>query len=316
MIIVSAADEGFVPHYATMLHSGWFHNRQAEFCLLDCGITSDTRQRLERFAAEHAMRFTIVPIETEAFRDLPLTRDDLTAATFARLTLPDIFPDVSDRLIFLDADCVVTGDLSPLWETDICGYLIAGVQDDKALEADGADGILRDQSIYINAGVMLVNLQAWRDENFGEAVIDYLRGRRLRSNEQSAINIMAAGRIKLISELWNLMLHTMDGRRLGTIEPRVIHSTGMMKPWLVSDAPLGAIYRCHRNLTPFPLDRFLPNHRSRLRVALNLLALRRKYWRRIYIPPINDRDFTNPYVEKVSQAISAAERPVSEMEPG
>ena len=308
MIIVSAADERFVPHYATMLHSGWFHNRRAEFHLLDCGITDETRRSLEEFAARHDMRLTIVTVDTALFHDLPITRDDLTAATFARLKLPEVFPDTCDKVIFLDADCVVTGDLSELWEIDISDYLIAGVQDDEALKNDGGDGILRDRSIYINSGVMLVNLRAWREENFGDAVIAYLRQRVLRSHEQSAINIVAAGRIKTLPETWNLMLHTMDGRRLGSIKPRIVHCTGNMKPWLAADAPLASVYLCHRNLTPFPLDRTLPQYRSRLHVILSLMALRPKYWRRLTIPRLNDRDFANPYRDKVGRDASAIGR--------
>jgi lipopolysaccharide biosynthesis glycosyltransferase len=310
VIIVSAADEGFVPHFATTLHSAWFHNRQAEFYLLDCGITDETKGMLSEFASKHGMRFTIVTIDTAMFQNLPITRSDLTAATFARLKLPDIFPQTCDRVIFLDADCVVTGHLSELWEADVSDNLIAGVQDDQALKADGGDGILRDHSTYINSGVMLVNLRAWREEKFGETVLSYLSQHALRSNEQSAINIVAAGRIKTIPEIWNLMLHTMDGRRLGSIKPRIVHCTGYMKPWLASDAPLGSIYLCHRNMTPFPINQPLPPYRSRLRTILNLIALRPKYWRRLIVPPINDRDFARPYVKKVERDASAYGRPM------
>jgi lipopolysaccharide biosynthesis glycosyltransferase len=299
VIIVSAADERFVPHYATTLHSGWFHNREAAFHLLDCGITEETRGKLREFAATHGMRLTIVTVDTALFHDLPITRDDLTAATFARLRLPAIFPADCDKVIFLDADCVVTGDLRELWETDISDHLIAGVQDERALREDGADGILRDRSTYINSGVMLINLRAWREENFGDAVISVLRQGALRSHEQSAINIVAAGRIKTVPEIWNLMLHTMDGRRLGAIKPRIVHCTGNMKPWLAADAPLASIYRGHRNLTPFPLDRPLPPYRSRLHVILSLMALRPKYWRRLIVPALNDRDFAIPYMASV-----------------
>lgn len=311
MIIVSAADERFVPHFATMLHSAWFHNRTAQFYLLDCGITDETKAILEAFAAKHDMRFSVEAVDTAMFADIPIHRKDLTFATFARLTLTSVFSETCEKVIFLDADCVVTGDLTQLWAIDLAHDLIAGVQDEKALQDDGGDGILRDRSVYINSGVMLVNLQAWREENFGEEVISYLRRHVLRSHEQSAINIVAAGRVRTLPETWNLMLHTLERRRIGSLQPHIIHCTGSMKPWLASDAPLGSVYRFHRGMTPFPLDRTLPTYRSRLHTIASLIALRPKYWRRLIIPPLNNRDFTIPYLEKAGRDASAINQPMN-----
>jgi lipopolysaccharide biosynthesis glycosyltransferase len=303
VIIVSASDENFVPHFATMLHSAWFHNRAAEFYLLDCGIAAQTLETLEAFATKLGMRLTIAEIDTAVFSDLPTTTA-WSVAVYARLMIAKLLPDASERAIYLDADCIVTCDLSRLWTTDVSSHLIAGVRDDSALENEHRYGVTDKFSggltEYVNAGVLLINLRAWREKNFGETVIDYVRRHDLRYGEQTAINIAASGRIKILSENWNFMLHKWQFAYNAAIKPSIIHYTGFSKPWLYRDGPFVPVYHHHRNLTPYPTTEPSTYYPSRFHFFLNLLFLRKKYWSRLLSSHRHDRAFSQPYLKNVA----------------
>lgn len=299
MIIVSAIDERFVPHFATMLHSAWFHNREAEFYLIDSGIAQESQETLTRFAAKLDTRLTIAKIDTELFADFPISAV-WSVAVYTRLLIASILPDTYEQAIYLDADCIVTSDLSPLWETDMSSFLIAGVADNSAAANERRQCGIGNLSDYINAGVMLINLRAWREEKFADVVIAHLRGHNYLYGEQTAINVIASGRIKTIPETWNFMLHKIDVEGYAPISPCIIHCTGFRKPWLHRDAPLAPIYLHHRNSTPYPIkdpENFYPSTRH---YVLSLLALRRKYWRRLMSSRRFHRAFTIPYLKSVS----------------
>lgn len=282
-----------------MLHSAWLHNRQAEFYLLDCGIAPATLAALSAFAAKLKAPLNVTKIDTTPFRDLPTT-PAWSVAVYVRLLLASVLPGKHERAIYLDSDCIVTGDLSRLWATDISSHFVAGVKDDSAWANERTYSGLDNLATYINAGVMLVNLRAWRETEFAEAVIAYVRRHDLRYGEQTAINAVAAGRIKIISDEWNFMLHKCDTEGYSPTTPSIIHCTGLRKPWLHRDAMFVPIYLYHRNATPFPMNGPTTLYPSRLHFIISLLLLRRKYWRRLLVSHRYNRSFTSPYLHRVS----------------
>ncbi len=300
MIIVSASDENFVPHFATMLHSAWVHNAAASFFLLDCGITDETRKTIETFANKHGIRLTILPIDTSQIADLPVG-GHWTTATYARLLMPSCLPPAVEKAIYVDADCVVTDDLSALWSTDLHTDLMGGVRDEPASAAEHKNGNELDLRDYINCGVMLVNIRAWREEDFFETAIGYLRDGQPLFADQSLINAAAIGRTKTIPEYWNYMLHKRALQYEAPVVPRIIHFTGMRKPWKHRDTMFTAIYVFHRNFTPFPVEAPRTRYRSSFRTLLNLIFLRKKHWRLARLSRHYERTFTSPYLEKLAE---------------
>ena len=272
MIIVSAADERFVPHFATLLHSIWTHQPSVNVHLLDCGITPATVATLANFADRLGIALAIVPIDTTPFADLP-TNKLLSAATYARLLIPDLFPS-AERALYLDADCVVVGDLTDLWRTDLGEAAIGGVYD-HAMVMERRVGIAL--SSYVNSGMLLMNLPVWRRERLSAAATAFIRQHQPGFLDQTAINAACAGRICYVHERWNFLLGA--GHSVGNwVGPRIIHCTGVAKPWLHRNAFLGELYRCHRRQTPFPLAEPRADCPSKTRLLLYLLGGRRRYW--------------------------------------
>ena len=90
-------------------------------------------------------------------RDLPTTKL-LSVAAYARVLIPELFLDSVERVLYLDADCIVVGDLTALWQFDMGNAAIAAVPDQMER------GFALDKESDINAGVMLMNLAIWRRE--------------------------------------------------------------------------------------------------------------------------------------------------------
>lgn len=146
-----------------------------------------------------------------------------TYMVLMRAALHKVFPEL-DRILSLDVDTVVTGDISELWDIDVTDYYFAGVKEPMKSGA----------SLYINAGVMIVNLKKLRDGK-GDEIIEALNTRRFPFNEQDCINELCRGGILEISSDYNANNYTTP-----TITPKIVHFAAIQS-W--RNAPLVKMYR-------------------------------------------------------------------------
>jgi lipopolysaccharide biosynthesis glycosyltransferase len=294
MQIVSAADERFAAHFATMLHSAWTQHPRAQFHLLDCGIEPSTLAALSAYASEQGIRLKITEIHVTPLRDLPIT-SRWSVAIYARLLIPDLLPDSVERALYIDADCIVVGDLTKLWQMGIGEAAIAGVPDTGA-RYEQEIGIEIDAHEYVNSGVLLMNLTTWRRCHLTAAAVAFIRQHRPRFPDQTGINAVCARKIIRIRTEWNVLLHEIKRPEQWLI-PRIVHCTSDMKPWHYRDALFASIYLYHRNQTPFAIQ--TPRaHRSKLRRALNLALGRRKYRDRLNLAR-HCNAFTTAYFDRL-----------------
>ena len=118
----------------------------------------------------------------------------LSQVTYYRLLLPLMIP--SDRIIYLDNDILVFKDLLELYQTSFNGNYVLGSLDMTSNSLDYL-GIKSDR--YINAGVLLINLDKIRKDNKHIGIIKMaLFHRNLRSHDQTVINYIFYPNIGLL----------------------------------------------------------------------------------------------------------------------
>lgn len=120
-----------------------------------------------------------------------------------RLALTMILPK-EDKLLWLDCDTIVDADISELFAIDMDGYYIAGV---KEIRKEGWQD-------YINAGVLLMNLDAIRTDGLDKKLIDLVNTKKLECPDQDAINTLAKGKIRFIPSEYNVCPFTEPPERL------------------------------------------------------------------------------------------------------
>ena len=114
-------------------------------------------------------------------------RNGYPPATFYRVFTP-LFID-SDRIIHLDGDCLILTDLYEMYNLNFKGNYIFGFYD---ILADGVDYLGINSTVYINAGVILLNLKKIRRDKKVHELLnittnpDFL----LKKNAQTAMNYL------------------------------------------------------------------------------------------------------------------------------
>src|SRR5262245_50309411 len=122
--------------------------------------------------------------------------------TYLRLLAPDLLPSDATHAVYLDSDLLVRASLEELWKLLSSRSAIAGVPDFGApvassLRACRTGGSLRDAP-YLNSGVLLMNLSAWRSGDVGHRVVEYCVHHKEFDQypDQDGINALALARPK------------------------------------------------------------------------------------------------------------------------
>ncbi|MFM8981041.1 MAG: glycosyltransferase family 8 protein [Planctomycetia bacterium] len=169
--------------------------------------------------------------------------------SYARLLLPRLL--VEPRAIYLDADTVVRKDLTALWQHDLQGAWLGAVPDggeDMPWQALG----LAAEGDYINSGVLLLDLDAWRRHGLVEACEQFLATspHLVRYMDQDVVNAVARGHVAQLGVEWNWMHHHPGAR--AERDPAVVHYAGKVKPWHYRcEHPWRGLYAQHLARTPW-----------------------------------------------------------------
>lgn len=154
----------------------------------------------------------------------------ITTAACYRLFAPDLLPDI-DKVIYLDADIIVRGDISELWNFDV--KYIAGVQD-PLYKRQAKKNNLRH--LYINSGVLVLNLKNLRNIDYYKRIEATQTGLyNLSLLDQDIINIAFGDIIEHLPLEWNVYSKLYPETTYDMIEarnnPKIIHWCGHEKPW-------------------------------------------------------------------------------------
>jgi lipopolysaccharide biosynthesis glycosyltransferase len=158
-------------------------------------------------------------------------------ATYYRLAVPRIL-DV-ERFLYVDADTLCDVDVSVL-DTLEMGRAPAGLVPEAPL-AEAADRFVAEQlgnskaEPYFNAGVILVNVEEWRQQKITELSMEYLSKHHPRYWDQSALNVVLHGKAIPLDEAFNCVTnmrkHWPTLRKPNGQINHLLHFLDYPKPW-------------------------------------------------------------------------------------
>jgi len=220
--------------------------------ILGWKLGAGIRQQLQH-AWEERVQVHWAGAEPDRLAELQRAREGrgnpVPLAANLRLLMGSCLPESVTRILYLDADILVRGDLTGLWEQNLDGNIAGAVQDSyiQCLPAEPPfpPGVDRADRPYFNSGVMLVDLAAWRAANLESRCLEAFRNfpTGTRWLDQQVLNLCLVGRWKAVSPIWNRQF-TLDlfpdwrcspyseaefehARRA----PVVIHFCSSTKPW-------------------------------------------------------------------------------------
>lgn len=277
--VVFSADETYAPYLGVTLQSLVEH-ASSEFnydiLILDGGILPEMKRTLASILPGGSQHFSLRYIDMQEYReelDKLFVDRHLSSATYYRLILSSLLEDY-DSVLYLDCDLLVMDDLALLYRCDLEGYLVAGVKEIATYWIDPSWHQEWHQSIVeqgvenplhsFNAGVLLMNLKAFREIKLERRLLDLARNNRFIQHDQDVLNIACENRWQLLPGEWNYQYHQCapyefseeTSRQEQTImdEPasyRIVHYIRDQKPWSHPDKPLAPLWWEYARRSPF-----------------------------------------------------------------
>jgi len=203
--VVCTIDDAYIQHCAVMLTSLFSSNRDTAFSIYIITDLSESSNltKLKQFLNQYQHFYSIITIDKSAISNAPVTHH-LSLATYFRLFIPKVLPRSLNKVLFLDADMIIRQQIDSLWKINLESYTHA------AVIAAGMDSYppyigLPENSLYFNAGMLLINLQAWRDLKVFERGCDLIQREpeRLKWMDQDVLNILLHDAWLLVDLTWN-----------------------------------------------------------------------------------------------------------------
>lgn len=267
--IVCVSDENYIQHTAVMLCSLFENNINKDFhiYLLTSGIKMDTERKLQDLCKQYHALLICKIYSTKELSTLPVGQ--WNTIMYLKLLIPQLLPININRCLFLDVDMIINTNIAPLYDIDLENSIIAAAEDIpdciKIKEKLG----LKQTDIYINSGVMICDLQKWREIEKDIPIIDFTKSKsNVITNEQDIIALYFKNKIKIIPIKWNMtnfyfnrepkifpkyLPQLKDAKK----NPGIIHFASPIKPWFKDcQHPYKKLYRLYLNKTEWKKYRF------------------------------------------------------------
>ena len=240
-ILMAFESEYRKPAMVTMYSLLCNNDRDITFYIIYSRLTKEERLLLTELAESTGHGSCVfLPVPEEAYRDLP-TFFWISAETYYRLMAQKLLPESVDRILWLDADIVVCGDITEFYDQDFEGNLLVAcsVWEEGVVRAQLNQLTLPPDARYFNAGVLLYNMTAQRKQLDPEVYTEYLKvfGNRLVYADQDVLNAVFYRCVKFADQLqYNCFTNALDQyppakRRTLLKQCRILHYNGSSKPW-------------------------------------------------------------------------------------
>lgn len=192
--IVYAADDKFAEILGVSLVSLYENNQDMEkiiVYILDSGIVEEKKQKLLAICRNYR-RNPVIFIQGENVSErlsINVSIDRGSLSQYARLFVSSVLPADLDRVLYLDCDVIINRSIYELWNLDLQEKTIGALMDAFSGYYRANIG-LDENDIMFNSGVMLIDLQKWREQKIEEELLKFIifKHGKIQQGDQGVLN--------------------------------------------------------------------------------------------------------------------------------
>lgn len=242
--IFLASDDNYAPFVSTTIISIVKNtNSFINFYILDGGILEWNKQKIISLKKDfNNFNVEFLDMKNSGLERFPNIRH-YSLNTFSRYFIPEMKPDL-DKILYLDVDIIVKSDIAELYNQDLENYPVGAVLEDfypnNYQHLKTICPTYKGGSNYFNAGVLLLSLNYFRENNLTQILVDKTIELKdvISCPDQDIFNFIFDNNFKILDYKFNLMPDYQEAiHELGKKEaidaisnPVILHYTAF-KPW-------------------------------------------------------------------------------------
>lgn len=209
MNIVYSSDENYVQHLCVSMVSLFENNydvKEMSVYVVSNDISEESKKKLSIAAKRYERELTFIEFEPYKKKLILDMEWNISISSYARLFLAEMLPEWCNRVIYIDCDTIVCNSLNSLYSLDMQGASVAGVNDLILGICKEKVGLKSSQK-YINAGILLIDLEKWRKEKITETFLDFVNTYKgkVTHHDQGTINGTLSDTCMLLEPKYNVM---------------------------------------------------------------------------------------------------------------
>jgi FkbM family methyltransferase len=252
-----------------------FENKKGNYSIhiyvIDAGISGKNKERLAVLEKRYGFKINYLVPDEKQFASIPVNKPAkgsfyLPIAAYYRLAIANMLPPTCRKLLYLDVDLVIRGDIAELFNIDLEGKTMGAIADcfpAKRMEhlrsMCKSVGIphLPSDAFYFNSGVLLIDFDRWRELNIEEKLFTFISEHwgKFPYHDQDTLDVVLLGDCKELSAKYNFLTEIADEQT--ERDPLIVHFVGGGKPWyFLSAVPWRSDYLYYVKKTPWKNERY------------------------------------------------------------
>lgn len=226
MNIIYGADRNYRHHLFSSIVSflNYHDSIEVKFYVINSDFTSLDFDKINKKIIYQNAQVIDFKINDTSLKNLKLSHH-FKIANYYRLFIPFLPIDFG---LYLDADTIINGSLEKLYQSDLKNNIIGAVK----------ESVIYDFSLlnlplnpgYFNSGVMLCNIDKWRQNDVSNQVIEFVKTYpdKIMYVDQCGLNYILKNKWLPLESKFNFQLNV---KHQHIISPLIIHYNGHRKPW-------------------------------------------------------------------------------------
>ncbi len=210
--ILYQSDNNYASYMGVSICSLFENNKEADeitVYIIDDDIDADNKEKLLHMAKGYGRRIEfltgrVLLDDEDIVKTFEYTSFRKNTHSYFKLFIDRLIPGLDDRIIYIDCDTVVEGDISELTRIDMEDKPIGMVQDSLVASAKTSVGI-DDSDRYYNSGVILIDLKRWKELDCSGRIYRHIRDVRTYGTvDQDVLNVELHDDILTLPVRYNL----------------------------------------------------------------------------------------------------------------
>jgi len=241
-VIGCSANNNYAPHLGVMLYSllkNCSKPTNVIVYIMDGGISKENKEKFLNLEKRFKTKINFLNPNKKKFEKLEFGRH-FGIEAYYRL---DLVNQVKEKkLLYLDCDLIVEGDIINLFKEKIEKEIALAVEDQGVSNLNKKAIGLNEKEPYFNSGLMLIDGYKWRKKNISEKIIEYIlkNPKSIEYADQDELNKILQNKWRKLSPSWNYIVRSLPIvsivlKKPNVKEIKIIHYAGIVKPWFLLD---------------------------------------------------------------------------------